>query len=189
MMGLGILLFLAVWAGLSLLIARFLSKKLLRRLTTDATTGNTSCKAMFITLLLSVLVFFAPIADEIISYPHYYQICQSAKEYKFAKGMNEKNVFGRKYKILSSTKRIQIFPFYRDLSSHERAESGVVVDVSRGVFVDARTNEVLFYDYFIQPIRSAFAMPWDGRRIPWLLRGCYPNEGFIYKLQLKRTIS
>ena len=52
--------------------------------------------------------------------------------------------------------------------------------------MDAETNDDLFYGSSIKPIRSAFAMPWDGGRIPWLFHGCYPNEEFIYKLQLKQ---
>ena len=187
MIGLGVLLFLCIWGAIALLIASLIGKKLLKKFTKDAE-GRTTSKGVLIILLLAVLVFFLPISDEIISYPTYYKMCQGAKDYKFANGMDEKRVLGRNYKILGTTKRIQIFPFYRDLSPYKKAESGVVVDVSSGTFVDAHTNEVLFYDEFIKPIRSAFAMPWDGGRIPWLLHECYPNEEFIYKLQLKRAV-
>ena len=187
MSGIFLIIFLCIWGAVALLIANLIGKKLLKKFTKDAE-DRTTGKGTLIVLLLAVLAFFAPIADEIISYPAYSKMCQGAKEYKFASGMDEKKVFGRKYKILSNTKRIQIFPFYRDLPPHERAEGGVILDVSRGAFVDAQTNEVLFHDSFVKPIRSAFAMPWDGGRIPWLLHECYPNEEFIYKLQLKRAI-
>ena len=185
MMGLGVLLFLLIWAGLSLLIANLIGKKLLRRFTKDAE-GRTTSKGVLLILLMSVLVFLMPIADEIISYPRYAQMCESAKEYKFAKGMDEKRVFGRNYKSLGSDKWIQIFPFYHELPPHVKAESGVVIEVRRRTFVDADTNEILFSSDVVKPIRSAFSIPWDGGRIPWLFHGCYPNEEFIYKLQLKQ---
>jgi hypothetical protein len=42
MIGIGILIFLAIWVGLSLLIALFVGKRLLRRFTTDIETGRTT---------------------------------------------------------------------------------------------------------------------------------------------------
>jgi hypothetical protein len=189
MIGLGILLFLAIWAGLSLLIARLLSKKLLRRFTTDATTDNISSKGVFITLLLSVLVFFAPIADEIISYPSYYKMCEAAGKYEFALGMDEKKAFGREYHIDLEEKRVQIFPTHKELELHKTPPSGVVVDVSKRKIIDTNSKELLLVGTHIKAVRSFFAMPWDGGRIPWLLHECYPNEELLYKLQLKRTIS
>lgn len=188
MIGLGILLFLCIWGAIAFVIANLLCKTLLRRFTKDAETGETTNKGVLLIFLLGVLVFFTPIADEIIAYPTYYRMCQGADTYKFASGMDEKKVFGRSYKSLGDDKWIQIFPFYRDLPPHEKAESGVVIEVSRTIFVDAHTNESLFYKDEIRPIRSAFAIPWDGGRIPWLLHGCYPNEEFVYKLRLKRKI-
>ena len=60
MIGLGVLLFLLIWAGLSLLIANLISKKLLKRFTKDDE-GRTTSKGVLLILLMSVLVFFAQI--------------------------------------------------------------------------------------------------------------------------------
>lgn len=173
MIGLGILFFLAIWAVLSLLIARLLSKKLLTRFTTDATTGNTSSKGTFITLLLSVLVFFAPIADEIISYPSYYQMCQAAGKYEFAPGMDEKKVFGREYRIEEEDKKlIRLFPTFQTLLPEDNRNFGVVIEATKLKLIDDKTNETLLTTPTNKPLRSFFALPWDGKRIPWLLHEC-----------------
>ncbi|NOS97616.1 MAG: hypothetical protein HOP25_04010 [Methylotenera sp.] len=188
MIGLGVLLFLCIWGAVALLIASLIGKKLLKRFTKDAE-GRTTSKGVLIILVLSILVFFAPIADEIISYPAYSKMCQDAGKYEFAPNMDEKKVFGREYHIDLEEKRVQIFPTYKELELHKVPHSGVVVDVSKRKIIDTNSKELLLVGTHIKAVRSFFAMPWDGSRIPWLLHECYPNEELIYNLQLKRTIS
>lgn len=197
MIGLGILFFLAIWAVLSLLIARLLSKSLLRRFITDATTGNISSKGVFVTLLLGVLVFFAPIADEIISYPSYYKMCEDGGKYKFASGMDEKKVFGREFYATSKYELTGLFPSFNTLSPIDDKGSGVIIQVDKTSIIDTNTGEILLKSVGFKPIHSFFAIPWDGQRIPWLLQECGKhvgknggyNQQLIGKLQLKRTIS
>lgn len=139
MMGLGVLLFLVIWAGLSLLIAHLLSKKLLRRFTTDATTGSISSKGVFITLLLSVVVFFTPILDQLIAYPKWQQMCATTGDFEWGPGMDEKNAFGRKITLVSErVTTTTIFP-------------NIKVDYSGWYVYDAKTQELIFkkphYEY------------------------------------------
>jgi hypothetical protein len=189
MIGLGMLLFLCIWGAIALLIANLIGKRLLKRFTKDAETGRTTSKGALVILVLSVLVFFAPITDEIISYPSYYKMCESADKYEFAPGMDKEKVLGREYHIDLEEKRAQIFPTYQELDPHKTPSNGVVVDISKRKIVDTNSRELLLVGTTVKAVRSFFAIPWDGGRIPWLLHGCYPSEELIYKLQLKRNIS
>ena len=182
------IIFLCIWGAIALLIASLIGNKLLRKFTKDAE-GRTTSKGVLIILVLSVLAFCAPIADEIISYQSYYKMCEGADEYKFAPGMDEKKAFGQEYHIDLEEKRVQIFPTYKELELHKAPHSGVVVDVSKRKIIDTNSKELLLIGTHIKAARSFFAIPWGGGRIPWLLHECYPNEELIYKLQLKRTIS
>lgn len=196
MIGLGVLLFLCIWGAIAILVANLIGKKLLKRFTKDAE-GRTTGEGTLIILLLSVLVFFAPIADEIISYPTYYKMCQNAGKYEFAPGMDEKKVFGREYYATSDYEMIKLFPSFHELSSTDDKNSGVVVQVDKAKIIDTNTGEILLVSVGFKPIRSFFAMPWDGSRFPWLLKECGKHVGknggysqeLIRKLQLKRTIS
>ena len=116
-------------------------------------------------------------------------MCQGASSYELASGMTEKKAFGQEYHFDLEEKRVQIFPTYKELELHKAPYSGVVVDVSKRKIIDTNSKELLLVGTHIEAVRSFFAIPWDGGRIPWLLHPCYPSEELIYKLQLKRTIS
>lgn len=46
-------------------------------------------------LVFALLVFVAPVADEVIAYPQMRGLCASLKPYEFAPGMDEKKAYGR----------------------------------------------------------------------------------------------
>jgi hypothetical protein len=172
MIGLGVLLFLCIWGAIALLIANVIGKKLLKRFTKDAE-GRTTSKGVLIILVVSVLVFFAPIADEIISYPAYSKMCQDAGKYEFAPNMDEKKVFGREYRIEEEDKKlIRLFPTFQTLHPEDNSNFGVVIEITKLKLIDDNTNETLLTTRTAKPLRSFFAMPWDGKRIPWLLHEC-----------------
>ena len=189
MTGIGLLIFLLIWGSIAVWLGKLLSRKVFTRYTTDLTTLKSTIRGDLITFLLITFIFLLPIADEIVSYPTYYKMCEDAGNYQFAPDMDEKKVFGREYQIDSEKKRLQIFPVRKDLSLQKAPSSGVVIDISKRKIVDTKTRELLLVGTHIEAVRSFFAIPWDGGRIPWLLHGCYPSEELIYKLQLKRTIS
>ena len=64
--------FLGIWGAIALLIANLIGKKLLKRFTKDAG-GRTTSTGVVIILLLSGLVFFTPILDQLIAYPKWQQ--------------------------------------------------------------------------------------------------------------------
>ena len=131
MMGIGILIFLIIWAGLSLLIALFISKRLLRRFTTNIGTGRATNKGILFILVLSVLVFFAPILDQLIAYPKWQQLCATTGDFEWGPGMDEKKAFGRDYYGESETTQFTIFPNVR-------------VYAESAKLFDANSDELLF---------------------------------------------
>ena len=187
MMGLGVLLFLLIWAGLSLLIANLIGKKLLKRFTKDDE-GRTTSKGILLILLMSVLVFFTPIVDEIISYPRYAQMCQDVGKYEFGPGMNAKKVFGRHFYVKPETQVIRLFPKIQTLQSDDDWHKGVVVKSTKLELIDVNTEELLLTSKDVLPISSFFALRWDNSKIPWLLQQCTANNyDYLRSLQLKQV--
>ena len=189
MTGIALIIFILIWGSIAVWLGRILSRKVFARFTTNLTTGKPSKWTGLITFLTIAFVFLLPLADEIISYPAYSKMCQGTGQYEFAPGMDDKKVYRREYQIDLEEKRVQIFPVHKELSLQEAPSSGVIVEISKRKIVDTKTRELLLLGTNIKPVHSFFAMPWDGSRIPWLLRSCYSSEELIYKLQLKRTIS
>lgn len=172
MMGIGILLFLCIWAAIALLVANFIGRKLLKRFTKDAS-GRTTSKGVVIILLLAILVFFAPIADEIIAYPTYYKMCQSAGKYEFAPGMDAKKAFGRQYYIkFDNEKLIRLFPWASEVNRAEDPPKSALVKEINLRLIDESTNEIILTSRIVVPVTSLFAIPWDGKRVTWLLHSC-----------------
>ena len=189
MTGIALIIFIFIWGSIAVWLGRLLSKKVFAWLTTNLTTGKPNKWSGLINFLTIAFVFLLPLADEIISYPSYYQMCKDAGKYEFAPGMDAKKAFGREYHIDLEEKRVQIFPTHKELELHKAPSNGVVVDISKFKVIDTNSTELLLVGTRIKAVRSFFAIPWDGGRTPWLLHGCGPNKDLIYKLQLKRTIS
>jgi hypothetical protein len=61
-------------------------------------TGRTTNKGVFFILVLSVLVFFAPILDQLIAYPKWQQLCKTTGDFEWGPGMDEKKaLFSQKF--------------------------------------------------------------------------------------------
>lgn len=191
MIGIGILLFLCIWGAVALLIANLIGKKLLKRFTKDAE-DRTTGKGTLIVSLLAVLVFFAPIVDEIITYPTYYKMCQSAGKYEFALGMNAKKAFGRQYYIkFQDEKFISLFPRVSEVKwNADKFQSALVKEVNLRL-IDESTYETILTSRIVVPMTSLFAIPWDGKRITWLLHSCTTenreSNELLAALQLKQV--
>lgn len=202
MSGIFLIIFLLVWGAIALLIANFIGKKLLKRITKD-TEGRTTSKGASITLVLSVMVFFAPIADEIIAYPTYSKMCQGAGEFQFSSGMDEKKVFGREVYSLRVEEYIMLFPNRQTLSkaelqsrANENKTSGVVAIKTIDKKIDNKTGEEILSIKKVKPISSMFAFPdASGGRNTWILKECglfgstkgKSNPDFYKALQLKQV--
>jgi hypothetical protein len=178
MIGLGVLLFLCIWGAIALLIASLIGKKLLKKFTKDAE-GRTTSKGVLIILVLSILVFFAPIADEIISYPSYYKMCEDGGKYEFAPGMDAKKASEREVFMSETYDYILLFPHFKTLLTgnvpqqrNVKKDSGVIVERATIRYMDATTKELVLTYKWIDPIASFSAINWNGKEITWLLRRC-----------------
>lgn len=149
-------------------------------------------------LLMAVVIFFLPITDEIVAYPHYYQMCETAGKYEFPPEMDEDRAYGRQYYLeLGESRFIRIFPKLESIVIDGNKKHGVVVEVREARLVDVSTKEIILISNGIKPISSMFAIPWDGSRHPWLLHKCDWNIGknaedskkLIRSLKLKRIAS
>lgn len=193
MSGIFLIIFLLVWGAVAVLLGNWLSK-LFKRFTTNAQTGTTNLAHYPLKGLLIAVVFLLPIADEIIAYPRYYQMCEGAG-YKFALGMDAKKAFRRPYYAKSEYEVMRLFPNSHLLSPNEDKNSGVVVELKKLKIIDTYTGEIILTSDGVKPIHSLFAIPWEDGRHPWLLHGCDENVGkngeksqiFFRELQLERV--
>lgn len=203
MTGIALMIFLLIWG----LIALWLSKVLWRlinsfkkqpRLENEAKASSLqNSRTKLLQLALAALIFMLPVADEIISYPTYYKMCEDGGKYQFAPGMDAKKVFGREYYATSDYELTRLFPDFNNLLHMDDQNSGVVIQIDKTKIIDTNTGEILLESVGFKPIHSFFAIPWDGKRIPWLLQECGNHVGkngeysqeLIRKLRLKRTIS
>lgn len=133
-------------------------------------------------LILAVIIFFLPITDEIVAYPKYSEMCQEVGKYQFGLNMDAKNAYKREYVMrFKGEKLISLFPKVQELGNDEKPNSASVKQTTVHL-IDANSNELILESKIVVPVSSQFAIPWDGRRIPWLLRSCTTNNKESNKL-------
>ena len=113
------------------------------------------------------LVFFMPVMDEVIAWPHMQMLCRNFEGhkfagYKFVEGMNEKSAAGRKVYYTEIITPFEIFP--------------PTVKVNKWVirYVDAVTQETVFSHTNYQPIHGFLHIPAgsSGGAMTAFLKGC-----------------
>lgn len=191
MSGIFLIIFLLVWGAVAVLLGSLLSR-LIKRLTTNTQTGVPNGWQTPVKFLMIALVFFLPIADEIISYPRYYQMCQDAGKYEFAPGMDAKKVFGRYFRMeFENEKLIGLFPNYHQVTQDVRTLKSFTVKEMNVNLVDISTDEIILKSKIVVPVASFAAIPWNGERYTWLLHSCTTenekSKKFIRALQLHQT--
>ncbi|CAG0990221.1 hypothetical protein MTYP_02243 [Methylophilaceae bacterium] len=142
-------------------------------------------------LLLAMVIFFSPITDEIVAYPKYLEMCQEAGKYEFASSMDSKNAYGREYVMkFKDEKLVSLFPEVRELTNNKKPNSASVKKITVHL-IDANTNELILESKIVVPVSSLSAIPWDGRRIPWLLHSCTTDNKesneLLAELKLKQV--
>jgi hypothetical protein len=111
-------------------------------------TGRTTNKGVFFILVLSVLVFFAPILDQLIAYPKWQQLCKTTGDFEWGPGMDEKKAFGRGVIASTTTHEGTIFPKIHYL-------------YFRQDFRDAETDELVLFmpHYEFTSANGIFQLP------------------------------
>ena len=109
-----------------------------------------------------VLVFFAPVADEIIAYPQMQVLCASLSSTELANGMNEKSAYGRTIYYTQRRTTEKLFP------------RTIEITRSVGAYVDAFTKEPVLVQTWFEPRRGMLGIPngSSGGEMTILLKAC-----------------
>lgn len=127
----------------------------------------------WISVLLVPLIFFGPVADEIIAYPQMQALCKQVRGLTLAPGIDEKKVTGRTVYSWGLTTTTALWP------------SSVKVLRRDYSYVDATTKEAILQGVWFEPLRGMIGIPngSSGGQITLLLRKCdskpevYDNQG------------
>jgi hypothetical protein len=96
-------------------------------------------------LVLMPLVFFAPVADEIVAYPQFYSYCN----FRLADGVTEQFAFGKKVQYLESNFK-------------KRLVSGVLVEIRSSQLNDSSSGQTLLVGEAIKPLKTMLSFSIDG---------------------------
>jgi hypothetical protein len=94
-----------------------------------------------------VLVFFAPVADEIIAYPQMQALCKQVTFFELAPGMDENKAYGRTVYYAEKTRRDTLWPPSVEILRWEIA------------YVDAASKEPVLQVLRIEPLRGMLGVP------------------------------
>lgn len=126
--------------------------------------GIQRCRILW-TGTFTVLVFFIPVADEIIAYPQIKALCEQDRSFRFSFGMDEKKSFGRTVYSEERNTNEYIFP------------SSIKLIRWSTVYVDAVTKEDVLMNHRFIPIRGMLGIPngSGGGKMTILLHECLPT--------------
>lgn len=205
MTGIALMIFVFIWGLIALLLSKMLWKLIgsfKRRLQLENSAENSSRQhsiSLLLQIALAVLIFVLPLADEIIAYPKYYQLCSEAGSFQFGPGMDAHKAHGREVYQVYDHEYLILFPQFRSLLASEipqyqnvSKKSGVIVEKRLFRYIDTSTGELVLSNKSFNPVSSFFAIRWDGNKIPWLLKECgshgttkgRPSQDFYRDLQL-----
>jgi hypothetical protein len=118
------------------------------------------------------LVFFAPVADEIIAYPQMQALCKHDRLFEMEPGMDEKGVYGRTVYSEERKAFIRLWPSSIEILQWSTA------------YVDAVTKQTLFTRSGAEPLRGMLGIPngSSGGQMAAILSACDPTgESFDSK--------
>jgi hypothetical protein len=117
-------------------------------------------------VVLVPLIFFAPVADEVIAYPQMQALCASLKPYELAPGMDEKRAYERVVYHKQSSTSVMLWP--------------PTIEVTRwtSTYVDSKTKEPVLVQSWIEPRRGMLGVPAgsSGGQMTVLLKKCSPKN-------------
>jgi hypothetical protein len=144
MIGIGFFILIFIWGWVALWVGRKLSGfSFFTRLTINSETGQSTGWDFPVKALLVSLVFLLPMADQIIAYPQWQQLCSHTGDFDYGSGMDEKKAFGRKVRTVFEEHETTIFPFIK-------------VSYSSKQIFDANTDELIFEKPHYQYSAQAF---------------------------------
>lgn len=123
--------------------------------------------------VFALLVFVAPVADEIIAYPQMQMLCQQVNGLELAPGMDEQKANGRTVYSMGLSTTTALWP------------SSVKILRRDYAYVDAMTKEPILQGVWFEPLRGMLGVPdgSSGGQMTLLLGKCvskpevYDNQG------------
>ena len=134
----GILFFgtIAIWAFVALVLGILLSDRL-----------SIQRYRLPWTAVLVVLVFYAPVADEIIAWPQMQALCKQVNGLTLAPGIDAQKASGRTFYYSSNSTSIELWP------------SSVKVLRNDYAYVDATSKEPILQGVWFEPLRGMLGVP------------------------------
>lgn len=140
----------------------------------------------WISLLLVPLIFFSPVADEIIAYPQMQALCKQVNGLVLASGMSEEKVVGKSFYYIENNNNVTLWPPSVKILRRDYA------------YVDAATKEVILHGVWFEPVQGMLGIPngSSGGRMTLILGKCdskteaYDNQDVPTKfghLKLKKS--
>lgn len=129
--------------------------------------------APLVSVVLVPLIFFAPVADEIIAYPQMQALCKQVSGLVLAPGMDEQKANGRTVYSMGLSTTTALWP------------SSVKILRRDYAYVDATTKESILQGVWFEPLRGMLGVPngSGGGQMTLLLGKCvskpevYDNQG------------
>ncbi len=168
MIGIGFFILIFIWGWVALWVGRKLSGfSFFTRLMVNAQTGQPTVWDFPVKALLVALVFLLPLADQIIAYPQWQQLCSHTSDFEYGPGMDEKKAFGRRVRTKVEYHKTTIFP-------------DIKVEYSSDYIFDAKTDElILKKPHYRYSANAFFYLPGSsGDKSAPLLRSCV-SYGYI----------
>lgn len=97
--------------------------------------------------VVAVLIFVAPVADEIIAYPQMMALCKQVTFLELAPGMDEKSAYGRTVYYIERNNRETLWPPSVELLRWDIA------------YLDVVTNEPILRATRFEPLRGLLGVP------------------------------
>ena len=130
--------------------------------------------------VFALLVFVAPVADEIIAYPQMQRLCKEAHSFRFVDDMDAQKSYGRSVYYWSRSAPITtIFP------------SSIKVHGNEYGYFDAQTKEPILYSYSIGVDRGWLGIPAgsSGTAMTALIKGCQDKTGVVNGMSIEYDAS
>ena len=123
--------------------------------------------------VFALLVFVAPVADEIIAYPQMQMLCQQVNGLELARGMDEEKAHGKSFYYAEDNHNVTLWPSSVKLLRRDYA------------YINAMTKEAILQGVWFEPLRGMLGVPngSSGGQMTLILGKCdskteaYDNQG------------
>lgn len=95
----------------------------------------------------AILLFVAPVADEIIAWPQMQALCKQVNGLRLSPALNETKAYGRSFYYVENNSRLTLLPRSIEIMRRDYA------------YVDATSKEPILQGVWFEPLRGMLGMP------------------------------